>query len=260
MRKPSFFIRSLFILILIACPVQAGAPVIPCVIINEYPHDAETSTQGLFHRDGILYESSGGYNKSFLATVDLETGKHLLTHAVDTGYFAEGIAPFGDSLRLLTWHSGTGFIHSRDTLHQTASFAYRPPEAPTEGWGLTLADGSYVLSSGTDRLYFHSLESFTRVDSLEVRDNGEPVRLLNELEYVDGYIYANIWKSDTIVVIDLSSGKVRARIDLSPLRERLATGCGVANGIAYDEKGKRLFVTGKHWDKLFEIKQVHRTR
>lgn len=260
MPKSAAILVAIFVLAFIACPALAGVQAAPCVIINEYPHDVGTSTQGLFYLDGVLYESSGGYNKSFLAKVELATGKHLLTSAVDTSYFAEGIAPFGDKLRLLTWKSGTGFIHSMENLHQQGTFTYRPVEAPTEGWGLTLANGFYVLSTGTDRLYFHSPESFTRVGSVEVHDEGKPVRLINELEFVDEFIYANIWKSDIIVVIDSVSGDVVAKVDLSPLRRRVATDCGVANGIAYDEKGGRLFVTGKHWDKLFEIEKVHLER
>lgn len=242
------------ILALAPLPAQAKAPVIPCVILAKLPHDTATSTQGFFVKDGVFYESSGGYCKSFLVKSDPATGTPLLTYPVDTAYFAEGIAPFKDGLRLMTWQSGTGFIHSLDDLAQTGHFPYRARGLYHEGWGLTVNKDGFILSSGTDVLRFHSPESFTLVRTLTVTEGGKPASLLNELEWVEEFIYANVWKSDRIVIIDPATGEVLASLDISPLRSRIDPKAGVANGIAYDAANRRLYVTGKHWDKVFELK------
>jgi len=223
-------------------------------MINEFPHNPATSTQGLFFHEGTLYESSGGYGRSFLVKVETTTGRHLRTVTLKNKYFAEGMAPSGDSFRLLTWRSGTGFIYGLDDLKLRTSFAYREQSETTEGWGLAFDGTSFILSSGTDSLRFHTSEDFSLIKTVQVTDNGKPVRLLNELEYVNGLLYANIWKSDIMVIIDPKSGQVRGRIDLSPLRKQLSKDSGVANGIAFDTQTGRLYVTGKHWNKLFEIK------
>jgi len=253
MRRCFQIIPLALILALLALPARAKSPVIPCVALAELPHDTATSTQGFFIRDNVFYESSGGYSKSFLVKSDPRTGRALLTHPIDTDYFAEGIAPFKGNLRMLTWQSGTGFVHSLKDLRQSGHFPYRGRGLYHEGWGLTVDKRFFILSSGTAILRFHSPESFTLVRTLEVTDAGRPVPMLNELEYVEGFIYANVWKSDRIVIIDPKTGAVRATLDLSPLRHRLAPESGVANGIAYDAKTRRLYVTGKHWDKVFEI-------
>ena len=172
---------------------------------------------------------------------------------MDTAYFAEGIAPFKDTLRLLTWQSGTCFVHSLGNLTRTGHFPYRGRGLYHEGWGLAAGKRFFVLSSGTAVLRFHSPESFTLVRALAVTDDGKPVPMLNELEYVEEFIYANIWKSDRIAIIAPTTGEVRAFLDLSPLRDRIAPESGVANGIAFDAGTGRLYVTGKHWDKIFEI-------
>lgn len=253
MRRYATFILLALIFILTALPARAQAPVIPCVVLDELPHDPGTSTQGFFILDGVFYESSGGYNKSFLVKSDPRTGRALLTHAIDTSYFAEGIAPSDGGLRLLTWQSGTGFVHALDTLRRSGHFPYRARGLYHEGWGLTNTTRFFILSSGTAILRFHSLKDFTPVKTLLVTDGGRPVTMLNELEYVEGHIHANVWKSDLIKIIDPKTGQVRASLDLSALRARLSPDSGVANGIAYDAKTKRLYVTGKHWDKVFEI-------
>ncbi|WP_319542417.1 glutaminyl-peptide cyclotransferase [uncultured Pseudodesulfovibrio sp.] len=249
----------LFILSILTDPitVYAETPLRPCTVIAEFPHNQNSSTQGLFFHKGILYESSGGYGRSFLAKVELSTGRHLQNLPLDNKYFAEGMAPSGDTFRLLTWRSGTGFTYYLDNLRQHSSFAYRKQFETTEGWGLTFDSEEFILSSGTDSLSFYTEKDFTRIRTINVTDNGKAVRLLNELEYVNGLIYANIWKSDVVIVIDPESGQVRGRIDLSPLRKRLSEDCGVANGIAIDTRTNRLYVTGKHWNKLFEIEIPH---
>lgn len=253
---PTFLRLCLLALLAATLPATAAlaeAPVYPCKIIAEFPHDPTTFTQGLFVRDGRMFESSGRFGTSFLAEVDIATGKHLHVYAIDGSRFAEGIAPYQDTLFLLTWRSGFGFIHSLDDLSLLGSFAYRIPKEHTEGWGLTFDGARFILSSGTDELRFHQPEDFSPTGAVRVRDGATPVRQLNELEYVDDLVLANIWKRDRIAVIDPSNGRVAAWIDLTPLRKRISPKSGVANGIAWDRKAGRLYVTGKNWDKLFEI-------
>jgi glutamine cyclotransferase len=234
-------------------PGAAQTPVIPCRVIAAYPHDPGASTQGLFFRDGVFYESSGGYGRSFLAVAEPATGRHLKTVAVAPDLFAEGIAPRGETLRMLTWKSGIGRVYTLEGLEPVHSFAYRATADSTEGWGLAFDGERFVMSTGKSRLEWRDAKTFAKLGELPVTDEGHPVRMLNELEFVGKRLYANIWKSDRVAIIDVDDGTVGAWLDLSPLRERLGRGCGVANGIAYDAAGKRLFVTGKHWDRLFEI-------
>jgi len=245
------------LLLAVALPIHdtalAHAPVHQCRAVAEYPHDPQTSTQGLFYHAGKIYESSGGFNESFLVIADLETGRHLGRFQFQGNYFAEGISHDEKTIRMLTWLSGKGFIHDLDTLEYVKDFPYRRDGETMEGWGLTFDGHRFIQSSGTAKLSLHQPDNYARIGEITVRDGPDPVRRLNELEYVGGMVLANIWKSDTIAVIEPVSGKVRAWIDLSPLRERLSPESGVANGIAYDKKTNSLFVTGKHWDKLFKI-------
>ncbi|WP_272701140.1 glutaminyl-peptide cyclotransferase [Desulfovibrio sp. Fe33] len=236
-----------------AAPAAAQTPVIPCRTVAEYPHDAGTSTQGLFHLDGVFYESSGGYNRSFVAMVEPGTGRKLKTVPVAPSLFAEGIAPRGSTLRMLTWKSGIGLIFDLKDLAPKGRFAYRSTFGKTEGWGLAFDGERFVMSTGKSRLELRDADDFALTGTLDVTDEGRPVRLLNELEFVGEWLYANIWKSDRVAIIDPADGKVRAWLDLSSLRGRLNRGAGTANGIAYDATGGRLYVTGKCWDRLFEI-------
>lgn len=234
---------------LIAC---AETPVLQPRILAEYPHDTGTSTQGLFFYDGLFYESSGGYEESFIAIVQPDTGLHLAVEPIPGPYFAEGIAPHRNTLYLLTWKSGVGFVHDLETLAFLSRFPHNKNN-PTEGWGLATDGTRFIRSSGSSRLTFHNPDDFALISSLQVTDDGTPVRLLNELEVVENTILANIWKSDRIAVINPESGEVIAWIDLSTLRERIDPDSRTANGIAYDPTTGRIFVTGKHWDKLFVI-------
>lgn len=247
------FLPLLLIVLAWTAPATAHAPVIPCKVIAAYPHDPGTSTQGLFFRGGVFYESSGGYGRSFLAVVEPVTGRHLKTVQVAPELFAEGIAPHGETLRMLTWKSGIGHVYTRKGLKFLHQFAYRPTSVTTEGWGLDFDGERYVMSTGKARLEWRDAKTFAKTGELTVTDQGRPVRRLNELEFVGKWLYANIWKTDRVAIINVTDGTVRAWLDLSPLRERLGRACGVANGIAYDAAGKRLYVTGKHWDRLFEI-------
>lgn len=248
-----------FILTLLALPLSPfiaqaePAPVYSCQIVIEFPHQPDTSTQGLFYLKGRLYESSGGFGESFLTVTNPASGEQDFRVNIDNKHFAEGIALYDNKVFMLTWLSGTGYIHDLTTLQPLTSFAYRLDSEKTEGWGLTFDGQNFILSSGKSELHFHRPTDFARIGNVQVTDDGVPVRLLNELEYVGGRVLANIWKSDKIAVINPLTGHVEAWIDLSTLRTRIAPESGVANGIAYDNKSGRLFVTGKHWDKVFVI-------
>ncbi|MEZ7198789.1 glutaminyl-peptide cyclotransferase [Pseudodesulfovibrio karagichevae] len=254
---PSFktipFLLPLLAVLAWAAPAPAQAPILTCRVIAAYPHDPGTSTQGLFFRNGVFYESSGGYGRSFLAMVEPVTGRHLKTVEVAPDLFAEGVAPQGEILRMLTWKSGIGEIYALKDLRRVTSFAYRSTFDDTEGWGLDFDGKRFVMSTGRARLEWRDARTFAKTGELPVTDEGRPVPMLNELEFVGKWLYANIWKADRVAIIDMADGTVRAWLDLSPLRGRLGRDCGVANGIAYDAAGGRLYVTGKHWDQLFEI-------
>jgi glutamine cyclotransferase len=254
--RPRLILHTLLLAALIlGLPItaQAGAPTYACHVKTEYPHNPDTFTQGLFFLDGILYESSGGFGESFLAQVDLPTGRHLRKLLLESQYFAEGITPLDDKLYLLTWLSGTGFTHSLKTLERLSEFSYHQHGDSSEGWGLAYINPHFIRTSGQSTLHIHSRDDFALLRTVPVHDAGKPVRLLNELEYVGGMLLANVWKKDRIAVINPQSGEVRAWIDLTPLRKRLDKASGVSNGIAYDRDSERLYVTGKNWDKLFEI-------
>jgi glutamine cyclotransferase len=249
-------------------PARSGAAVYGYRIVNAYPHDPGAFTQGLVYHNGYLYEGTGLRGRSSLRKVALETGKVLKRRNLPEKYFGEGIAICGNRLIQLTYQSKIGFIYDLD-LRPVGSFSY-----PFEGWGLT-CDGSHlILSDGTATLRRLDARTFRIVKQITVTDRGKPVRHLNELEFVKGEIFANIWKSDLIARISPETGQVTGWIDLAGMARlaRAATagmdpaGPGkdskilpdaaidVLNGIAYDERGDRLFVTGKFWPKLFEIK------
>ena len=218
-------------------------------IVETYPHDPQAFTQGLIFDRGDLYESTGLHGKSSLRKVDLETGKVLQISKLDNRYFGEGMTLWKDRLIQLTWVSKTGFVYDKD-FKQIDTFTY-----PTQGWGLTHNNQELILSDGSDTLYFLDPETFEQTRQIKVRDNDRPVDKLNELEFVNGEILANVWMSDRIARIDLETGEVTGWIDLTGIFEPETTNKqdAVLNGIAYDEKKDRLFVTGKLWSKLFEI-------
>lgn len=228
---------------------MAQAPTLPYAILHIYPHDPATSTQGLAYRDGLLIESSGGYGKSFVAVVEPETGKHIEMRPIDPVLFAEGLTLRENELFLLTWRAGRGLVFELETLTPVREFGYW-----AEGWGLANDGERFIHSDGTDILRFHRPVDFKRLDLVRVRDGDRPISRLNELEYVNGHVLANIWKTDQVAVIDPKSGQVRGWLDLSPLRAQLSPASGVANGIAFDPATGRLYVTGKNWDKLFVIR------
>jgi glutamine cyclotransferase len=228
---------------------DATAPVFGYSVQQTYPHDANAFTQGLEYVGGYLYESTGLNGRSSIRKVKLETGAVLKERAVSRDYFGEGITIWKSALIELTWQSQVAFVYDRNTFEPRRMFTY-----VGEGWGLTHDATSLIMSDGTADLRFLDPETFKERRRITVTDGGRPVPRLNELEYVKGQVFANIWTTDDIVRIDPASGRVLGRIDLRGLLAASATPADVLNGIAYDEAGDRLFVTGKLWPKLFEIK------
>ena len=220
-------------------------------IINTYPHDENAFTQGLVFENGALYESTGLHSYSTLRLVELETGFILQIYSLPDEFFGEGITIFDDRLIQLTWTSNEGFVYDKTSFDLLQEFSY-----PTEGWGIT-HDGSHlIMSDGTAILHFLDPETFEEIRQIEVHDNGA-VTELNELEYIEGKVYANIWMEEKIAIINPQTGQVEGWIDLGNLRDLENQDLNnVLNGIAYDENNDRLFVTGKRWSQLFEIELV----
>jgi glutaminyl-peptide cyclotransferase len=245
--------RALLALTLAVLPFKPALAQDTYQIIHTYPHDAQAFTQGLIFLDGHLYESTGIKGQSSLRMEDVETGKIDQFQEVSDKYFAEGLTNWGNTLIQLTWQSHVALVYDRSTFHFLHTFSYTG-----EGWGLTEDGKSLILSDGTASLRFLDPETFKELRRITVKDHGKPVTQLNELEYIHGEIYANIWYSDRIARISPATGRVLGWIDLTamlPKSERSNSGA-VLNGIAYDSVHDRLFVTGKLWPKLFEIKIV----
>jgi len=231
---------------------QVSAPTDAYQIVHTYPHDPQAFTQGLIYLDGHLYESTGLYGRSSLRMVDLSTGNVLQKHDLPRDIFGEGLTDLGSTLVQLTWTSHQAFVYDRFSFSPQKTFRYEG-----EGWGLTRDETQLILSDGTSYLRFLDPNSFRVTRRLRVTDHaGRAVENLNELEYIHGEIYANIWQTDDIVRISPRTGKILGRINLSCIidKRELRSEGAVLNGIAYDAKGDRLFVTGKLWPKLFEIK------
>jgi glutaminyl-peptide cyclotransferase len=223
-------------------------------VLHIYPHDPKAFTQGLIYRDGHLYESTGLKGKSSLRLVDLFTGQVLQKHDVPAEYFAEGLTDWGSTLIQLTWNSHKAFVYDLFSFSLLKTFDYEG-----EGWGLTHDQTQLIMSDGTSYLKFLDPKSFRVTRRVQVVDeSGKMVDNLNELEYIHGEIYANIWQSDRIARISPQTGKVLGWIDLTGIidKHELHDRDAVLNGIAYDAAGDRLFITGKLWPKLFEIKVV----
>jgi len=225
-------------------------PVLGVTVVKSYPHDPHAFTQGLEYFDGSLYESTGRRGQSTLRQTVLETGAVLKHISLPTQYFGEGLTIFHGKIYQLTWLTKIGFIFDLRTFRRVGEFHY-----DSEGWGLSHDDSSLILSDGTNKLQFIDPSSFKVTRTLEVYAENEAVTNLNELEYINGEIFANVWHSPRIARIDPRSGQVVAWIDLTPLvgKEEHAPE-DVLNGIAYDAKRGRLFVTGKDWAEIFEIK------
>jgi glutamine cyclotransferase len=229
-------------------PVEYGIRV-----VATYDHDPQAFTQGLVAHQGVLYEGTGGYGASSIRKVDLETGRIVLQRTLPERYFGEGIAIVGQRLVQLTWRARTGFVYDLESFELLKTFNY-----PTEGWGLTYDGARLLMSDGSASLYVLDPETFGMIGKVLVRDRGKPLYRLNELEYVAGFVYANVWQTDRIAKIEPKSGRVVAWIDLAGLRPSETAGAGVLNGIAYDATSRRLLVTGKLWPKLFAIDMVEK--
>ena len=227
-------------------------PIYSYNIINTYPHDVRAFTEGLVYEDEFFYESTGRYNESTLRKVDLQTGEILNLHKLNDNYFGEGIAIYDNKIFQLTWKSNVGFIYDKDTFSLINKFYYN-----TEGWGLTHNDEHLIMSDGTDEIYFLNPKNFKKVYSIKVHDEFRPITRLNELEFIQGEIYANVWRTDKIARICPHSGKITGWIDLKGLLSpKEYKNAGTLNGITYDKQNNRIFVTGKMWPKIFEIKLI----
>lgn len=222
-------------------------------VVHTYPHDARAFTQGLVFVNGMLYESTGLVGQSSLRMVDLATGRVLQKHDLATKYFGEGLTDWQNQLIQLTWQSHVGFVYDTFSFRTLRTFNY-----PWEGWGLTHDSRHLILSDGTSVLHLLDPATFRPVGKIQVTADGKPVLNLNELEYIHGEIYANIWETNRIARISPATGKVIEWIDLSGLRPPSVqqNDNAVLNGIAYDSQHDRLYVTGKLWPNLYEIKLI----
>jgi glutaminyl-peptide cyclotransferase len=229
------------------------SPYMTYEVVRAYPHDPGAFTQGLIYHEGFLYESTGLYGASSLRKVVLETGDVLLQVDLPPDYFGEGLTLWEDTLLQLTWLEETGFIYDLEDFSKLGQFSYG-----TEGWGLTHDGTRLIMSDGSATLYYLDPEDLQVIDSVSVTYQGERVESLNELEYIHGEVFANIWLTDDIVRIDPETGMVMGWIDLQGLLpdELRTPTTDVLNGIAYDAEGERLFVTGKHWPMLYEIRLI----
>jgi len=227
-------------------------------IVNTYPHDTKAFTEGLTYSDGFLYESSG-LNSTYggvssLRRVDLVTGDVLQEYILPNQYFGEGIAIVNDTIIQLTWQSHIGFIYDKTTFALIGNFSY-----PTEGWGLTFDGKQLIMSDGSDNLYFLNPTTFQRTGQVKVHDGNTNIVNINSLQYINGDVYANIWQTNHIAIINPQTGQVKAWIDLTGLPAAVISSLNpnaVLNGIAYDQQNNRLFVTGKDWSSLYQIKLV----
>ena len=221
-------------------------------VVRSYPHDRHAFTQGLVWDGGALYEGTGLHGFSSLRKVELATGRVLKEIRLDPAYFGEGIALWGERIIQVTWQSRVGFVYDKTSFRPLGQFSY-----PHEGWGLTQDGKRLIMSDGTATLHLLDPVTLRETGSIGVHDERGPVTGLNELEYIRGAIYANLWPTDQIAVINPLTGRIKARIDLQGLLHgQDAQGVDVLNGIAYNARDDRLFVTGKFWPKLFELKRT----
>jgi len=219
--------------------------------VNTYPHDPDAFTEGLVFQNGFLYESTGLYGNSSLRQEDLETGKTLQIHMLQTQYFGEGIAIVGDDIVQLTWREHVGFVYDKTSFNLLREFNYS-----TEGWGLTYDGSQLIMSDGTAHLYFMDPNTFEITGNVTVHDKA-PVTNLNELEYIKGQVYANIWETTRIAIINPQTGNVTGWIDMNGIQDlKNPNPENVLNGIAYDSNNNRLFITGKMWSHIYQIKLI----
>ena len=249
-----YLVLSILATALLCCACEAKVKEYKVKVVNEYPHDTDSYTQGLFFHGGDLYESTGQYGSSTFRKVDLATGEALEKLDFNRKYFVEGSVVLGNNLYILTWESKVAFIYDAATLEYKSTYTY-----PREGWGLTTDGRQLIASDGSARLYF--LDGEYRLQrSVEVTLDGRPVRYLNELEFIDGRVWANVYTTDLIVIINPSTGVVEAMVDCTgllpaKLRDRRTD---VLNGIAFDPVSRKTYLTGKYWKRLYEIELVEK--
>ncbi len=258
-----YLFLAAFLLLLASCCCSADSsihgedlsdiPVFGYEIVNSYPHDPMAFTQGLFYdREDMIYEGTGLYGRSSLRRVDLETGRVIEQISLPGNLFGEGIALWEDSIIQLTWQSGLGLVYNKENLTETGRFEYR-----TEGWGLTGDKRSLIMSDGSNILHILDPDTFRETGRINVTVRGNPLYGLNELEFIKEEIYSNIWPTSRIAIISPQTGEVRGEIDLTGILSQshgVGQSIDVANGIAYDVQSDRIFVTGKLWPRLYEIR------
>jgi len=227
-------------------------------VVNSFPHDEGAYTQGLEYHDGILYESTGEYGHSSLRKVELETGKVLKSVSLPQKQFGEGLTIVDNHIIQLTWREGIGLVYDKNSFEKIKEFSY---QASKEGWGLCYDGEKLIKSDGTNRLYFLDKNTYAETGNfIDVYNNNGPVDQLNELEYIDGKIFANVYLTDKIIIIDPANGQVVGELNMIGLlpQKDQKRDTDVLNGIAYDKQNQRIFVTGKKWNTLFEIKMLER--
>lgn len=244
-------------LLLLGGTVYAEVPVYGYQIVKSYPHNPRFFTQGLLMHEGYLYEGTGRYGQSALMQIRLEDGEVIRSRELSSRFFGEGIAVANGLIYQLTWRENTAFVYDLDTFATVTSHF-----VPTEGWGLTWDGEHLILSDGSDQLHFIEPETFRSVRSVSVTLGGQPIRNLNELEYINGEVWANVWMSEQLVRIDPATGYVLAVVDLTGLKNQTTVAGpaneAVLNGIAWDAEHDRILVTGKLWSHIFEITLVTR--
>ena len=249
MKRLPLFVACAVITALALAAAQK-TPVYDYTVVNSFPHDPEAFTQGLIIRDGVIYESTGLNGRSSLRKVRLETGEVLQRQNVDGRYFAEGLTDWGNRLIQLTYTTKIGFVYDLSTFALQRTFDYTG-----QGWGLTHDRRRLIMSDGTSTLRFLDPETLRETGRVTVKDGDKPIENLNELEWVKGEVFANVWLTDRIAIIAPDSGRVTAWLDLAGIRGPVRSGTDdVLNGIAYDAARDRLFVTGKFWPRLYEIR------
>jgi glutamine cyclotransferase len=235
-----------------SCHPKTQGPATPVwgyQLVQTHPHRSDAFTQGLVIDEGFLYEGTGLYGRSSLCRLRLETGEVLQRCTLPETLWGEGITVLGDKVFQLTWQNHIGFVYDKKTFNLIRRFTYT-----TEGWGLTQDGHRLIMSDGTALLYFLDPNTFETERTIEVRDGNGPVPNLNELEFIKGRVYANVWQTERLAVIDPGTGRVTAWVDLTGLLAQQPPGVDVLNGIAYDPRTDRLFVTGKFWPTLYQIK------
>jgi len=258
--KALFFKRSVLItyvcvaLLIFGCKPakESTTELIPYTVVKVFPHDKSAFTQGLVIEYGRLFESTGQEGSSWIAEVDIASGKQDKKVILDDSYFGEGITVLGNKIYQLTWKSKTGFVYDVNSFQKQTEFTYNH-----EGWGITHDNKNLIVSDGTNKIHFLDTATLQEIRVIEVKENSQPVDKLNELEYIEGYLFANRWMTNELVKVDLASGEVVGRLDLSQLAleaNQSNPSADVLNGIAYEKKSGLVLVTGKWWPYLFALR------